>query len=114
MLYIFFFNLGYGAMIWITVAEILPLKVRPITNSLSVAFTCLCSFLTSHTYLPLKEAAGTEGLFWVYGAISVLGILFIFATVPETKGKTEAQIRSGFCLNWKSKHVFFKKKYLLP
>ncbi len=28
MVYIFFFNLGYGAMIFITVAEILPLKVR--------------------------------------------------------------------------------------
>ncbi len=29
MVYIFFFNLGYGAMIWITVAEILPLQVIP-------------------------------------------------------------------------------------
>ncbi len=28
MAYIFFFNLGFGAMIWITVAEILPMKVR--------------------------------------------------------------------------------------
>ena len=28
MTYIFFFNLGYGSMIWITVAEILPIHVR--------------------------------------------------------------------------------------
>merc|ERR1711953_699577 len=37
MIYIFFFNLGYGAMIWITVVEILPLHVRSVATSLSVA-----------------------------------------------------------------------------
>jgi len=54
MIYIFFFNLGYGAMIWITVAEILPLHVRSVATSLAVSFTCVCSFLTSHTYNDLK------------------------------------------------------------
>ena len=32
MAYIFFFNIGYGAMIWITVAEILPMQVRIVAN----------------------------------------------------------------------------------
>ena len=55
MVYILFFNLGYGAMIWITVVEILPLHVRSVATSLSVGFTCVCSFLTSHTYNDLKS-----------------------------------------------------------
>ena len=50
MIYIFFFNLGYGAMIGITVVEILPLQVRSVATSLSFSFSCVCSFLTSHTY----------------------------------------------------------------
>ena len=33
MTYIFFFNLGYGSMIWITVAEILPIHVRCVTTN---------------------------------------------------------------------------------
>ena len=69
MTYIFFFNLGYGSMIWITVAEILPLNVRSVTNSLSVGFTCLCSFLTSHTFQPMIEEIKMEGVFWTYAAI---------------------------------------------
>ena len=66
------------------------------TNSLSVAFTCLCSFLTSHTYLGLKDRIGAAGLFWLYAALSACGLVFIALTVPETKGRTEAQIREFF------------------
>ncbi len=44
----------------------------------------------------MKQLVGTEGLFWVYGGISALGLAFIFLTVPETKGRTEAQIREFF------------------
>ncbi len=96
MVYIFFFNLGYGAMIWITVAELLPMHVRSVTNSLSVSFTCLCSFLTSHTYKHLMDVIRMEGIFWLYGGISLTGFLFILAFVPETKGKNEQQIQEFF------------------
>jgi hypothetical protein len=96
MIYIFFFNLGYGAMIWITVVEILPLNVRSVATSLSVAFTCVCSFLTSHTYNDLKETINAEGVFWLYGGISLVGLFFIVAFVPETKGKNEAELRQFF------------------
>ena len=64
MIYIFFFNLGYGAMIWITVAEILPLHVRSVATSLAVSFTCVCSFLTSHTYNDLKGKTNIFNLFF--------------------------------------------------
>ena len=96
MIYIFFFNLGYGAMIWITVVEILPLHVRSVATSLSVGFTCVCSFLTSHTYSDLKDTIMVEGIFWLYGSISFAGLLFIIIFVPETKGKTASEIREYF------------------
>ena len=70
MIYIFFFNLGYGAMIWITVAEILPLHVRSVATSLAVSFTCVCSFLTSHTYNDLK---GKTKIFWSIYFSSISG-----------------------------------------
>lgn len=103
MVYIFFFNLGYGAMIWITVVEILPLHVRSVATSLSVAFTSLCSFLISHTYIDLKDTIDSEGVFWLYGSISFVGLIFIVVCVPETKGKNEAELRE-----------YFQKKKELP
>ena len=90
------FSQGYGAMIWITVAEILPLRVRSVLTSLAVGFTCVMSFMTSHTYNDMKETMQLEGVFWLYGAFSFLGLIFIVIWVPETQGKSEAEIQEHF------------------
>ena len=90
------FNLGFGSLIWITVAELLPLRVRSVTNSLSVGFTCLCSFFTAHTYNGLLALMGGEGVFWLYGGFSLAGFFFILLLVPETKDKSEAEIQEFF------------------
>ena len=55
---------------------------------------------------------GLKGTFWLYGNISAVGLLFIFFFVPETKGKTEAEIREFF-LNSKKK-VFQKNNPKVP
>lgn len=96
MAYIFFFNLGYGAMIWMTVAEILPTRTRSITNSLSVGFTSIISFIALWSFPLLEETLTRQGTFWLYAAISMLGFFFIAIFVPETKGKTEKEIQAYF------------------
>ena len=37
-----------------------------------------------------------EGIFWLYGSISFVGLIFITIFVPETKGKNEAQLSEYF------------------
>jgi len=96
MVYIFMFNIGYGSLVFMTAAEILPAHIRSSTNGLTICWTGLMSFLTtfSFPYL-LKSSIKGQGCFWMYSVISFLGFLFIGVFVPETGGKTEAEI-SGF------------------
>jgi hypothetical protein len=54
------------------------------------------SFMTSHTYKDMKETMQLEGVFWLYGAFSFLGLIFVIIWVPETKGKSEAEIQEHF------------------
>ena len=75
MLYIFFFNLGYGALIWMTVVEILPQHVRTVATSFAVSQTCISGFLVSYTYIALKSLITPKWVFWFYGILSVLGLL---------------------------------------
>ena len=96
MLYIFFFNLGYGGLIWITVVEILPQHVRTVATSFAVSQTCISGFVISQTYTGLKGLITPRCVFWFYGILSVLGLIFIFIFVPETKGKSEAEIQQYF------------------
>ena len=37
-----------------------------------------------------------EGVFWLYGSISLVGFMFILILVPETKNKSEAEIQEYF------------------
>ena len=83
-------------MIWITVVEILPQHVRTVATSMAVSQTCIAGFLVSHTYMDFKGLITPRCVFWFYGILSLLGLLFIFIFVPETKGKTEAQIQQYF------------------
>ena len=51
--------------------------------------------LISFSYLFLDRIS-IEGIFWLYGSISFVGLIFITIFVPETKGKNEAQLSEYF------------------
>ena len=37
---------------------------------------------------PLQVRLGLHGAFWLYSAVSVIGLVFAVVFVPETKGRT--------------------------
>ena len=64
---------------------------------LTVGWVGVLSFITSFSfpYLLSSRWAG-QGAFWMYSIISFVGFLFIAIFVPETRGKTEDQIKVYF------------------
>jgi len=97
MVYIFMFNIGYGSLVWMTATEILPAKIRSSTNGLTVGWTGVMSFLTTFSFpYMLNSKLGGQGCFWMYSAVSFVGFIFIASAVPETSGKTEAEISMLF------------------
>jgi len=96
MIFIFVFNIGYGSMIWMTVVEILPASMRIFTNGLVVGWTGVLSFITLFTFPYLLEAVSGQIAFWIYSSVSFVGFLFIAIFVPETRGKTEDEIKLYF------------------
>jgi len=97
MVYIFMFNIGYGSLVWMTATEILPAKIRSSTNGLTVGWTGVMSFLTTFSFpYMLNSDIGGQGCFWIYSLVSFAGFIFIASAVPETSGKTEAEISMLF------------------
>merc|ERR1719336_3353816 len=93
MVFIFVFNLGYGSMVWMTVVEILPAHIRNLTNGLTVGWVGVLSFITSFTFPYLQDSSLP---YWLYSVISFVGFLFIAIFVPETRGKTDQEIKQYF------------------
>merc|ERR1711902_53258 len=87
--FLFLGNVGYGTLIWVVTAELLPPKVRAMANSFIICFAFIAGFIVAKTYVDLVESPLKEaGTFWMYGSICFVGGLFTAIFVPETRNKS--------------------------
>ena len=94
--YIVSFSPGMGPVPWTVNAEIYPNWARSIGNSMSSTTNWVSNLLVSITFLHLARYLTRYGTFWLYTGISILGWLFIFLLLPETKGRTLEQVEGLF------------------
>ena len=97
ILFVAAFSLGMNPISWLLIGEIFPLEFRHVGPPVATAFSYVCAFVGVKTFVDLRQAVGMHGTFWAYALISVLGLVFSIAFVPETKGRTldEMQMKSG-------------------
>jgi len=96
VLYIVFFAPGMGPVPWAVNAEIFPLYIRGTANSVSAASSWITNFAVSMSFLSIVELLSEGGAFLLYSFFALLGLLFIFFFVPETKGQSLESIRTLF------------------
>jgi len=92
--YISFFSLGLGPIPWLMMGEILPPKIKATGSSLAAACNWTCSFITTETVSSLQKEIHFSGVFAVYGVVLILGGVYVVLRVPETKGKSFAEIEA--------------------
>ncbi|TSA32564.1 MAG: MFS transporter [Verrucomicrobiaceae bacterium] len=86
------YAMSLAPVTWVVISEIFPNRIRGAAMSVAVMALWLACFLLTYTFPMLNAKLGSAGTFWLYGAICVLGVVFIFFKLPETKGKTLEQI----------------------
>jgi MFS transporter, SP family, arabinose:H+ symporter len=86
------FNLSFGPICWIIVAEIFPTAIRGRAMSISILSLWAGCSLVGQTFPYLLGTLHAAGSFWLYAATTPLAFLFVLLFVPETKGKTLEQI----------------------
>lgn len=97
--FLFLGNAGYGTLIWIVSAELLPPNVRSAGNSISICFGFIGGFLVAKTFVDLMVAIQNSGTFYLYSAVCFAGFLFVLIFVPETKNKKTEEIEAAFNRN---------------
>lgn len=53
----------------------------------------ITAFVITKTFVNLQTAIGNGQTFWLFSGLSILGTVFVFFIVPETKGKTLSEIQ---------------------
>jgi SP family facilitated glucose transporter-like MFS transporter 8 len=92
-LFIITFSLGYGPIPWMMVGELFAPQIKGFASSLSCVLNWILAFIVTRFYSDLAVSFGTHTTFWIFSVISVIGTVFVFFLVPETKGKTLDEIQ---------------------
>ena len=87
MLYIACFAFSLGAIAWILVSEVFPLRVRGRGVAVGTLFSGLANFAVSLTFLSLIKFVGSASTFALYGVLSIVTLVFVRFVVPETRGR---------------------------
>ncbi|XP_054723545.1 proton myo-inositol cotransporter-like [Uloborus diversus] len=100
LLYLLFFAPGMGCMPWTINAEIYPLWARSTCYSIATSINWLSNFVVSLTFLNLMQAITKYGAFYLYDGLAVLGFIFLFLMLPETKGVSLENVEGLFTHPW--------------
>ena len=91
------YQLGLGPIGWAYISELYPVDLRaPLAGFSSMAINFFI-FLVVKTF-PTLKASPLEvwGTYWLYACIAVCAALFGATVLPETKGKTLAEVSEHF------------------
>lgn len=91
--FVILFSLGFGPIPWMMMGELFANDIKGVAGSAAGAFNWGLAFLITRTFKDVSEAIGRGETFWVFAGFCVLGIVFVFFCVPETKGKSLAEIQ---------------------
>ena len=86
------YAMSLAPVTWVVISEIFPNRIRGTAISVAVSVLWIACFILTYTFPLLEKSIGTGNTFWLYAAICVVGLVFIFTKLPETKGKSLEQI----------------------
>ncbi|XP_052750009.1 facilitated trehalose transporter Tret1-2 homolog isoform X2 [Galleria mellonella] len=92
-LFIIAFSLGFGPIPWMMAGDLCMIDIKAFVGSTAGTLNWLLSFTVTSTFNSLNFAIGSGQVFWLFAGIMVIGFIFIFFIVPETKGKSIAEIQ---------------------
>ncbi|MGE9295908.1 MAG: sugar porter family MFS transporter [Puniceicoccales bacterium] len=87
-LYIVFFAISWGPVMWVLLGEMFPNQIRGAALSLSGLSQWITNFAVTITFPILLVGIGLGGAYGLYTAFAVISIFFAIKFVRETKGRT--------------------------
>ena len=77
---------------WVIIAEIFPTAVRAQAMAIATSLLWIACFVLTYTFPLLNQNLGAAGTFWLYGGVCLIGYLFLWSRLKETKGKSLEEI----------------------
>ena len=87
------FNIGFGPLPWVMMAELLPNESKSWASGLAASVNWILVFAVTNLYGMMIDSLGAMITFGIFGGMCTLGTVIIAFIVPETTGKTREEIQ---------------------
>ena len=87
------FAIGLGPVFWLLIAEIYPRQVRGPAMGIATLANWAANFVVTISFLTLLDAIGGKGVFFLFAALSLVGLIYMIKRVPETKDLSLSEIQ---------------------
>ncbi|KAL3481361.1 general substrate transporter [Aspergillus californicus] len=97
--------LGWNSMQYLLTAELFPLRIRALATSTAMTLHFVNQYGNSRAVpnMLLATAEGgidPKGTFWCFAAVTLLGGIWVFVSIPETAGRSLESMDALFQLPW--------------
>ncbi|XP_034240027.1 facilitated trehalose transporter Tret1-like isoform X2 [Thrips palmi] len=89
-------TLGFLTLPWAMIGEVFPARFRGAAGGFTTCSAYLYSFAVVKAHPGAMQALGRHGVFFLYGAMALLGTLFVALALPETQGRSLQDIEDYF------------------
>nr|WP_272901906.1 sugar porter family MFS transporter [Bacillus glycinifermentans] len=96
VLFLAFMQGCVGPVTWLVIAEIFPQRLRGLGSGISVFFMWMLNFMIGFAFPVMLSSAGLSVTFFVFVALGILAIGFVYKFMPETKGRTLEELEEQF------------------
>ena len=92
LIFIACFAFSFGPVVWVTLSEIYPTKIRGRAMSIGTMATWLGTAFVGQMVPILLGSIGSAGTFWLFAVLCSPAIYLALRIIPETKGKSLEEI----------------------
>lgn len=96
VIFLLFMQGWIGPILWLSISEIIPLRLRGMGMGFCVLFVWITNFVVGLAFPSLLASFGLETTFMIFAAIGIISVTFTRLFVPETMGKTLEEIEAQF------------------
>ncbi|XP_049961853.1 facilitated trehalose transporter Tret1-2 homolog [Schistocerca serialis cubense] len=93
LLYYISFNVGANALLWVLTNELVPSSVRGLCNSTFSVLNSVLTFSITKLFQVVGDSLGSFVPFWFFSVFCLLGLIFTWFFIPETKGRSLEDIK---------------------
>ena len=79
---------------WREISFVILIQFQALSSSFAISFNWVISFLVAQFVPSIGDALGKSSCYFMFSGIALLGTLFVIFLVPETKGKSEDEIKA--------------------